>query len=705
MGNKAWEENTALSKEANKRYATLESRVQTTKNKLLNLATNMGDKLTPTINEVLDKVDGLIDKFDNLSEEEIKNIIKIGALVASIGPAIKIISALGSITGTTITTIGNLSKAIGNVASGVTTATGQVGVFTKIIGALRSPAGLATTAILALVAGMYAYAKYKQEEISSLNGLADVLKKEKTSWEDLKKARETAFESASNEIVITENLVKELERITDENGKVKQGYEERARFIITELNKALGTEISLNDNIITNYKDMKAEVDKLIQSKKVEAVLNAYQQEYASALKNQSEATNHLIDLRKQLNEQSSIYITKSGRERMEAEMKMQKISQAIREEMELISEYGYTIQNYEALQTASVSNSAEEIDKALNQMSISWERAKETSTESINVQIENQRENVRILKECLIGAKQNHDEYQASVLQSQIEAEEQQLTNLYNSLLQQTATVRELTPEQIQAFQDLASQNLFMYLNYVNQLSPEMQEELYKVTGVITNNVSVENATRDLASDSNRLFYQGIFPMADEQRAELDEVTAVINNDTSVESAAGNLGQDANKEFKEHSNGYQAGADFDEGAKRGIEGNQAGAFSAVRSFASSLLGHFKNVLGINSPSKETAKFAEYFVEGFSLGIINNEKTAIEDVRNFANESLLAFQEGINTTYKNIDLIQSKYSSNVIDGTKVIFTTPNIIFNVQELDENNMQKCFDFVNRKFGSQY
>ena len=41
----------------------------------------------------------------------------------------------------------------------------------------------------------------------------------------------------------------------------------------------------------------------------------------------------------------------------------------------------------------------------------------------------------------------------------------------------------------------------------------------------------------------------------------------------------------------------------------------------------------------------------------------------------------------------------------VIDQTKTIFTTPQIVFNVQELDEAKLQQCFNYVNRKFGSQY
>ena len=50
------------------------------------------------------------------------------------------------------------------------------------------------------------------------------------------------------------NLVKELENIVDANGKIKEGYEERAKFIVTTLNNAYGTEISISNNKIENYK-------------------------------------------------------------------------------------------------------------------------------------------------------------------------------------------------------------------------------------------------------------------------------------------------------------------------------------------------------------------------------------------------------------------------------------------------------------------
>ena len=112
LGNEAWNDNTALANEANKRYQTLDSRLEMTKNKIINVATSAGDKLTPSFNKALDKVDALVEKFGNLNEEEIKNILKTAALVAAIGPAIKILGIFGKTIGTGVKAVGTFSQAV-----------------------------------------------------------------------------------------------------------------------------------------------------------------------------------------------------------------------------------------------------------------------------------------------------------------------------------------------------------------------------------------------------------------------------------------------------------------------------------------------------------------------------------------------------------------------------------------------------------------
>ncbi|MCB7270693.1 hypothetical protein LI238_15490, partial [Longicatena sp. 210702-DFI.1.194] len=70
-------------------------------------------------------------------------------------------------------------------------------------------------------------------------------------------------------------LKNELETLVDANGKVKKGYEDRASFILGELNDALGTEYSMTDGVINNYKEMTSSIDELITKKRVKAILDA----------------------------------------------------------------------------------------------------------------------------------------------------------------------------------------------------------------------------------------------------------------------------------------------------------------------------------------------------------------------------------------------------------------------------------------------
>ena len=53
----------------------------------------------------------------------------------------------------------------------------------------------------------------------------------------------------------------------------------------------------------------------------------------------------------------------------------------------------------------------------------------------------------------------------------------------------------------------------------------------------------------------------------------------------------------------------------------------------------------------------------------------------------------------------DFDKISNKINPNTINSTKTIFTTPQITFNVQELDDKKLEQCFEYVNKKFGSKY
>ena len=157
---------------------------------------------------------------------------------------------------------------------------------------LANPIGLVVAALAGLVVGLIAFSKQgkkathvsseitKQtnEELEATNELVE-------AQEELADARNESIENALLEEERLQDLSNELKLITDENGKVKKGYEERAKVITNELSEALGIEIKATDGIIQNYKDIQKEIDKLIEKKKALAILEAQEDEYNAAQK------------------------------------------------------------------------------------------------------------------------------------------------------------------------------------------------------------------------------------------------------------------------------------------------------------------------------------------------------------------------------------------------------------------------------------
>jgi len=81
----AWEENNALANEANKRYATLESKIQMTKNSANNLKIAVGDALTPALSKLNDMGKGALDWLTDFAKENKAVTAGVTGFAGSIG--------------------------------------------------------------------------------------------------------------------------------------------------------------------------------------------------------------------------------------------------------------------------------------------------------------------------------------------------------------------------------------------------------------------------------------------------------------------------------------------------------------------------------------------------------------------------------------------------------------------------------------------
>ncbi len=103
LGTEAWEENTALSEEAGKRYETTASQIKMMKNQIIEIGITLGETLLPIIKDtfipLLEKLaghlSGLIDWFNNLSPIAKDFFLAFGAAAAVGGPVLLMVGSIG----------------------------------------------------------------------------------------------------------------------------------------------------------------------------------------------------------------------------------------------------------------------------------------------------------------------------------------------------------------------------------------------------------------------------------------------------------------------------------------------------------------------------------------------------------------------------------------------------------------------------------
>lgn len=120
------------------------------KSALEELGLKIWDNLKPSIDWLVDKLQGVTDKLNSLSPEAQQMAVKIGLIVAAIGPALLILGKL-------ISTIGTIAVGIGKLIPIVKGAG-------AVIGALTSPVGLVVAGVAALGIGAIALGKHLSED-------------------------------------------------------------------------------------------------------------------------------------------------------------------------------------------------------------------------------------------------------------------------------------------------------------------------------------------------------------------------------------------------------------------------------------------------------------------------------------------------------------------------------------------------------------
>lgn len=204
--NTAWEQNTALQVEADKRYATTESQLLLLKNKLMEVAISAGEELLPALNNIIDSLDPMIESlsdgvkwFANLDDSTKEATLKLAGFVIMGAPVLKGVAGITKALGSSVKGFGKLSLGIGETIIAGTKATTSTGALTTSLAGMTTGASASTGGLGALFAGLTTTVGGVVILTGAIAGISAVLLKMKDDYDLSKKQTELWGDGISEE--------------------------------------------------------------------------------------------------------------------------------------------------------------------------------------------------------------------------------------------------------------------------------------------------------------------------------------------------------------------------------------------------------------------------------------------------------------------------------------------------------------------------
>lgn len=574
------------------------------------------DKVSKKIKSALDKV---ISVFKWFIDNRHKFITVIGSMLSAFAVA-KIASFVGTFS---------------NFLTGVKTAGSLLPTVTKLLEklnltALANPYVALATGIMAVGTAMTIWinthdklTEAQRKEIEELEKHTNLLNDNVDSWNDLKQSRQDYLDNGMSELTHYENLYDELKSIVDENGKVKDGYEERAGFITSTLSEALGVEIEMTDGVISNYKKLTDSIDKVIEKKKADIILSSQEELYAEAIKKQKDAIIEMdyweekisnnkkkrdeleLERKEQLEIRKNVWDTDASQR---ASHRLKEIKKEIEEldketeshqknydkQLSLYEEYAYNKAVYEK-------NSAlahEERYDEMIQMDYNYNKKFEESEDR----------NKAILEDSI--------KYEEENLQRLLNLKEKSNTDLYDNDIESGKKRIESLKKQLNQYLETTKESLD---NVELEWKDSLAEQLSEITG---SNVKFKEA-----SDGNmEMYVNGILSGKSKSKEEMAKLVSDTINEIS----------------KQVTGSEDAGKNLIMGINNGISNQslQSSVFKSIKNFGLNILSKLKNSLQEHSPSKATDEMGQFLDKGIVQGMKKQSKNVLNETETLGNSVL-----------------------------------------------------------------
>ena len=211
-------------------------------------------------------------------------LVGIGAAVTANFVATKIMSVVSAIKAVTAATEG---ATIAQKLLNATQLASPIGWITLGIGALATAVTSLVIANDDATESTATFTKAQQDAIDTADKLNEKLRSTIDAYNE-------QVEKTTYEYDYYGDLADELDNIVDKNGKIKSGYEDRAKVITNELSKALDIEIDLNNDVIDGYKELQKEIKNTTALKEAQELIDSNENKYKDSLADEKSAVESL---------------------------------------------------------------------------------------------------------------------------------------------------------------------------------------------------------------------------------------------------------------------------------------------------------------------------------------------------------------------------------------------------------------------------
>lgn len=273
---------------------TFEHKSETLKNTLQNLEIEGFNGFKQSFKGAMDAVNKELQS--DKTKTAVKNLGKsIGSLTADLtSAAVKVLPKLADALSFVIKNAGKLTTAVLSAVVAIkgfkiaSTATSLVKSLTTAFQGFTAavsanPFGFAITAIATLISLFSALDAAVDTDAEKLGRLSEAYRESAEAALDAQRTRANAAKEIENEYNGYRDLIEELDDIVDANGKIKEGYEDRAEYITGRLSEVCGVEIAITDGVIQKYGELSDMLDEILLKKQAEALLTSQQSDYQLA--------------------------------------------------------------------------------------------------------------------------------------------------------------------------------------------------------------------------------------------------------------------------------------------------------------------------------------------------------------------------------------------------------------------------------------